>query len=173
MDMAIPFGQTLLLWRKHRGLTQAQLAARARVPRPNLSAIERGRREVSLSTLRALALALDVRAGLLVDGIAPGVDVKKSASLSRRELERIADAVVHGTPVKAPVRPVVDALRKVTKHRALSIKRRPATIRDGRRATEYAWLFLESAYPPAVLHSLLDRIADRYWVEVHHDEAAD
>ena len=66
-----PFGETVLLWRLQRGLTQKELARRAGVPRPNLSAIERGQLEVSLKTVRALALALGVRPGVLVDGIAP------------------------------------------------------------------------------------------------------
>lgn len=64
----IPFGQAVLLWRLHRGLTQQTLAVKARVPRSNLSAIERGKREVSLRTLRSLALALEVRPGVLADG---------------------------------------------------------------------------------------------------------
>src|SRR3989338_8661616 len=97
--MALPFGQTLLLWRRHRGLTQQQLAAAARLPRPNLCAIERGRHEVSLTTLRALALALKVPAGFLVDGMPPKWD-EPLPSFSRRSLERIANAVAYGRPVK-------------------------------------------------------------------------
>lgn len=68
----LPFGETVLAWRLARGLTQAALANLARVSRPNLSAIERGQREVTLGTLRALAVALDVRPGVLVDGVSPG-----------------------------------------------------------------------------------------------------
>ncbi|HMF41326.1 MAG TPA: helix-turn-helix transcriptional regulator, partial [Polyangia bacterium] len=66
-----PFGETVLAWRLARGMTQAELGRAARIPRPNLSAIERGDREVTLKTLRALALALDVRPGVLADGIPP------------------------------------------------------------------------------------------------------
>jgi transcriptional regulator with XRE-family HTH domain len=61
-----PFGETVLAWRLARGMTQAALARAACIPRPNLSAIERGDREVTLKTLRALALALEVRPGVLV-----------------------------------------------------------------------------------------------------------
>ena len=66
-----PFGQTLFLWRLDRHLSQAALAQRAGIPRPNLSLMERGKREVTLGTLRALAVALDVRPGILADGVLP------------------------------------------------------------------------------------------------------
>ena len=88
-----PFGETVLAWRLTRGMTQAQLARAAKLPRPNLSAIERGDREVTLRTLRALALALDVRPGALVDGETPGA----GPPLTRTQMERIANAAAHGT----------------------------------------------------------------------------
>src|SRR6185312_11287307 len=88
------FGETVLAWRLTRGMTQTQLARAARVPRPNLSAIERGDREVTLRTLRALALALDVRPGALVDGEMPNAP---GAPFTRTQMERIADAAVQGT----------------------------------------------------------------------------
>ena len=85
----VPFGEAVLLWRLERGLTQQQLAKRAGVSRPNLSAIETGLRDASLRSVRALALALDVRPGLLVDGIAPGEEEAKRGR-SRAAMERIS-----------------------------------------------------------------------------------
>ena len=87
----LPFGQTVRVWRVHRGMTQQQLAQAAHIPRPNLSAIEQGKREVSLSTLRALALALEVQPGVLVDGIPPSLSGGMSSPFSRKALEEIAD----------------------------------------------------------------------------------
>src|SRR5262245_46866677 len=92
-----PFGETVLAWRLARGLTQDELARAASVPRPNLSAIERGDREVTLKTLRALALALDVRPGILADGVPPAAG---APPLSRARLERIARATARGTDAK-------------------------------------------------------------------------
>lgn len=89
----IPFGSCVLLWRLHRGLSQAALAQKAGLPRPNLSDIERGRREVSLRTLRALALGLDVRPGVLADGLGPE---GRSQPLSRESLEKVAESVARG-----------------------------------------------------------------------------
>jgi len=89
-----PFGETVLAWRLARGMTQDELGRAAGVPRPNLSAIERGDREVTLKILRALALALDVRPGILADGVPPEGD---APPLSRARLERIARATARGT----------------------------------------------------------------------------
>jgi len=75
-------------------MTQDELGRAAGVPRPNLSAIERGDREVTLKTLRALAMALDVRPGILADGIPPEGG---APPLSRARMERIARATARGT----------------------------------------------------------------------------
>ena len=121
----IPFGQSVLLWRLDRHFTQAELAEKARIPRPNLSAIESGKREVSLKTLRALAEALGVRPGVLVDGIGPGKN-KNTSGLSRQKMERIARAVVLGTPLPNPdeselAQPLA-VLTRLSKNKRTSLK---------------------------------------------------
>lgn len=159
--MAIPFGQTLRVWRTHRGLTQQQLAQAAHVPRPNLCAMERGRREVSLSTLRALALALNVRPGALVDGVIPTLP-GDAAGLSRQALERIADAVSQGIRLADPLeQALADLLRDVTTQRAHLAAHRAGSRRLRIRASEVAWLLLEAYCPPYILRTLIERIAER------------
>jgi len=148
--MALPFGQTLLLWRRHRGLTQQQLAAAARLPRPNLCAIERGRHEVSLTTLRALALALEVPAGILVDGLPPQWDAPLP-TFSRQSISRIVNAVTTGRRVKAPAeQELVSLLQAVI-----------APRQAGKRQASVAWLTLKARYPREVVQTLLKRIASR------------
>lgn len=66
-----PIGRTILLWRMERKLSQAELARTSGIPRPNLSVIEQGGRDVTLTTLRRLALALAVAPGILADGLPP------------------------------------------------------------------------------------------------------
>jgi transcriptional regulator with XRE-family HTH domain len=44
----LPFGATVVAWRLARAMSQENLARAAGIPRPNLSAIERGEREVTL-----------------------------------------------------------------------------------------------------------------------------
>lgn len=155
----VPFGAAVLLWRLQRGLTQAELAQRAGVPRPNLSAIERGQREVSLKTVRALAVALDVRPGVLVDGIVP--QGEETEELSREAMERIADAVVRKTTLVEPSeQSLADQLKYLvnSRLRAGSPEAQRA-LRLG-RVSDRAWLSL-SRYPEAVIASLVARILER------------
>jgi transcriptional regulator with XRE-family HTH domain len=160
--MLVPFGQTLKLWRLRRGLTQTQLARAAGVPRPNLSAIERGKREVSLSTLRALALALDIRPGVLADGESPAPPVPPSR-LTREVLERVVEAVVRRTRLKDPAeRGLARLLAPYEAHRRLLATKRRGVIRGHARAAEAARLTLRAAYPPALARLLFERIDDRY-----------
>jgi len=155
-----PFGETLLLWRLKRGLTQEELARRAGVPRPNLSAIERGQREVSLKTVRALAVALDVRPGVLVDGVVPREE-EETGELSREAMERIADAVIRKTPLaEAKEQALADQLKYLVSCRLRTAgTATKGAVRLG-RASDRAWLSL-SRYPQAVIESLVARILER------------
>ena len=54
------------VWRDYRGMTQARLGEAAGLDQADVSRIERGQREPSGRTLRALAGALDVTVGDLV-----------------------------------------------------------------------------------------------------------
>lgn len=145
-----PFGETVLAWRLHRGLTQAELAANARMSRPNLSAVERGDREVTLSTLRKLALALEVTPGTLADGTLPG---QSARSLARKDLERIADAALSGARLQDS--------RQEARARQLASVTMAGKHRLAPRRSERAWLLLKAAEPPQVVVSALDRIRDR------------
>lgn len=84
-----PLGQTILLWRHHRKLTQLDLAVRTGLSRPNLSAIEQGSRDVTVQTLRRIAEALGVRPGQLVDGEGPEPVYTVNTS-DRQAMDRIA-----------------------------------------------------------------------------------
>lgn len=155
-----PFGQTVLLWRLRRGLTQEELARRAGVPRPNLSAIERGQREVSLKTVRALAVALDVRPGVLVDGIVPQ-EAEETGRLSREAMERIADAVVRNAPLVEPKeQALADQLQYVVRSRLRAAGAATKGASRLGRVSARAWLSL-SRYPDAAIESLVARILER------------
>jgi transcriptional regulator with XRE-family HTH domain len=155
-----PFGETVLAWRLARGMTQAALARAADVPRPNLSAIERGDREVTLRTLRALALALDVRPGALVDGEMPNAG---APPLTRAQMERIARATVSGAPLADP--------RESTLCRQLSAALAGqledcrtagrARRRTGGRASDRAYFLLRTSEEPAVVASLVNRVIEK------------
>ncbi len=98
----LPLGQTITLWRKACGLTQAELAQKSGISRPNLSVIEQEGRDVTVGTLRRLAEALGVSPGILADGTPPK-DFQKRGKLSRQSLDRIARWVVsRKEKIKAP-----------------------------------------------------------------------
>jgi transcriptional regulator with XRE-family HTH domain len=82
-------GQTIYSWRIHRGFTQTDLAERTGVSRPNLSAIEQGSRDLTVQTVRRIAVALRIGAGALVDGITPEMR-DKGPNINRYSLDRIA-----------------------------------------------------------------------------------
>jgi transcriptional regulator with XRE-family HTH domain len=158
----LPFGQTLLLWREYKGMTQGQLAEKAGVSRPNLSAVERGKAEVSLRTLRAIAYALGVHPGVLVDGQPPEWQAR-AERLDRSALERIAAAVVAGDqPQDLSEADTVEELRLLTHGRMQASGRESARIGvPSVRAVARAWLRLESRLHPDDVRSLLQRIGDK------------
>jgi transcriptional regulator with XRE-family HTH domain len=102
-------------WRRHRGLTQAALAARAGIPQPAVSEAEMGKRDVGLRTIVRLAAALGITPGTLLDSDPPrhpldrhAVDaVARAAVTGRRDLpagqRRLADACA------AAMRPTLEA----------------------------------------------------------------
>lgn len=73
------------------GLTQAELARRAHLPRPNLSAIEAGRRDLTVGTLARIARALGVPPAALLEPPAP-----RRTNLGKVSLDTVALAVVTG-----------------------------------------------------------------------------
>ena len=158
----LPFDHAVVLWRLHQGLTQDALARRAGITRPNLSAIERGRREVSLKTLRALAAGLGVRPGLLVDGVAPTQAQGGRPLLSRETIERIADAVAFDRPVAVPNEQVAaEALRTLLEHRTRALRHQRGRPRTGRRGALTAWLRLNGLYGRPAIQTLADRVLER------------
>ena len=165
----LPFGQAVLAWRRSRGLTQEALARRAGIPRPNVSAIERGRREVSLTTLRTLAAALGVRPGLLVDGVSPEAARGGPLSSSRDTLERIADAVAFGRQAKEPrERAAIDALTVLLGPRMRAMHRQWRRSRIGRRIAMNAWRTLTSLYSRDAINTLTDRVTERQRTHALH-----
>lgn len=154
----VAFAQNLYLWRIFRGLSQQELAARSGIPRPNISAIESGKREVSLATLRLLASGLGTSPGVLVNGIAP-VHFKRDI-LSRESLEKIAQASLdrneaHLTPQQ---KEVSAGLSRIIRNRVNAGNSIYKDIIKGRQTHINDWLVLKTALGREALNSLLARI---------------
>jgi transcriptional regulator with XRE-family HTH domain len=69
----VTLGEHIRLHRLRKGLTGSELARRAGVSRSLVSQVERGGLSPSIEVLRRIALALELQAGALFDGVdAPG-----------------------------------------------------------------------------------------------------
>ena len=152
----VPFGETVLAWRLARGMTQAELATAARVSRPNLSAIERGERDVTLRTLRALALALDVRPGVLADGVTPR---ESGGTLSRAAMERIATAAAAGTTPSDRRELALATWLRTAMAAGATAGGKPA--RNGTSAADRAFFLLKTSEGSETVTSLVNRVAER------------
>ena len=157
----LPFGETVLAWRLARGMSQAELARAARMSRPNLSSVERGDREVTLRTLRQLALALDVRPGVLADGLPPS---SPEAPLGRAALERIAGAASRRARVAGQREERISVLLADAASARIAGQgaqgQSPAGPRSRpTRKADRAYFLLKAGTSPAILASLVDRLA--------------
>ena len=76
--------------RSRKGWTQAELAARAGIAQANLSNIEKGKRDLTVSMLVRLAAALEIRPAQLIEEKIPA----QTFRLTRRQIETLAKAVV-------------------------------------------------------------------------------
>lgn len=163
----VSLGENIYLWRLFKGLTQQQLAKKAGIPRPNLSAIESGKREVSLATLRALAVAFGITPGIIVNGVAP-IQFKKSP-LSRQSLESIAQASL-GRNRDFSVswqKDISVMLSKVIKNRINACNKNYHSTFKKRQDYIANWLILKAGLETEVLNNLLSRL-DKY-IELRRD----
>ena len=96
--MSVTAGELLGETRRRHGVTQAQLAARARTSQAAISRIERGLVSPSIATLATL---LDLMGEELVLGSQP-IDYGHDRTLLRRNLQRtVSERIDHGTAVAA------------------------------------------------------------------------
>jgi len=60
LDQMLEGETPIRVWRRHRGMTQQELATKIGISKSHLSEVESGKGELSLKTLRAAARALDI-----------------------------------------------------------------------------------------------------------------
>lgn len=159
-----PLHQTLYLWRKERGLTQSTLAGQTGISRPNLSAIEQGRRDITVGTVRRIAQALSISPGMLVDGIAPFS--KKRSGLERDQLDRIARWVL-GETVKLgrEEKQIGTMVRSLMKEKLSSIRGEKKALGRNVRSEIHNLRLLKAMLRSEEIDNLISRIhkyAQRY-----------
>jgi transcriptional regulator with XRE-family HTH domain len=81
---SMDIGFHIMAWRRRRHLTQAGLARATNLSRPYLSRLEKGKADPALSSLRRIAMALDITIGQLVEQLPP------EQILSRDAMDRLA-----------------------------------------------------------------------------------
>lgn len=86
------FYKNLKAWRFFKGFTQEELSQRSGVSRPNLVALEQGRRECTLSTLNRLAYALGISPGRLLD---EQPLEKPFTKINRHEIDLVARSLLN------------------------------------------------------------------------------
>lgn len=103
-------GPRLRLERMQRGISQIDLARRTSIAQANLSNIENGKQDITVSTLLQICVALDVKPSIVLD---PPVREASNPRYTRARLENMAAAVVgNHPPLSKKDREIVDLLRK-------------------------------------------------------------
>ena len=141
-------GSNITQQRIRKGLTQAQLAMRCIIPQPNLSNIEKGKQDLTVSTLFRIASALEVSPGELIREPL----TKDSPELTRRNIEAIARAVVNPKArVSPPVKQIAGLIRVLL----------PETNPRGSvRKTQEAWRELKSRFSSQQIQGICQRVQD-------------
>lgn len=151
-----PLGDTLYLWRTQRGVTQQALARASELPRPAVSALERGALDPTLRTIRRVADGLGIPPGWLVDGrLPPGPSAWRA---TRASVERVVAALV-GRPARLSAldRRVIALLAPVLRSRlAMLTGRAPGRCRV--RHSRAAWLLVQGHLGDAVLRAVVARL---------------
>lgn len=153
----LPTGETIQLWRGHKRLTQAVLADRAGISRPNLSAIEQGARDMTIQTLRRIAGALEITPGTLVDGLGPTQPTPKE-HYDRFAIDRIA-RLAAGQSIKASAqeRKLAMSLASLMKSKVNYSNVKPERLRSV-RAENRTLLNLKSVLGQGLLDHLIRRV---------------
>lgn len=86
-------GPKLYLERVRIGISQAELSRRTGIAQANLSNIENGKQDITVSTLLQICMALGIKASHVLE---PSAADRPRTRFSRARLERIAAAVVKG-----------------------------------------------------------------------------
>lgn len=143
----IPIGYQIYLKRLEQNLTQAELAIKADVPQPNLSNIEKGKQDITVSTLRKIAVAFNIHPAEFFKDFD---DVPKPNS-GRKQIERIAKQVAAETvPKKGRQDQVVTLYKNILPHKG----------RIRVRELQRSWLELKKRFNSQEINSVRERVAE-------------
>ena len=146
----LPIGYQIYLTRLEQKLTQGELARKAGLAQPNLSNIEKGKQDITLTTLRKIGYALGVR---LSDFFAESPrEGEGRIKLTRPVIEKMAKAIVKGNvPLNHDERQVVGLFRDV-------LPGDPKRIRIKRM--HQSWLELKKRFHSSGINALYERVQE-------------
>ena len=145
-------GQIVYMKRLEKGMTQVQLSKRTGVPQANLSNIEKGKRDVTVSTLRRISYALDTRLRDLIDDFEVAGS-RKRVHLSRPAIERLARAIVRdGAKLTGEETEIVHLFKEIVP----SARRRYT----GTKKLHQAWFGLKRRLGAKEIQAILRRVED-------------
>ena len=137
-------GDLIYLKRLEKGLTQSELAEKARVPQSNLSDIEKGKRDITVSTLRKIAAGLDAHPRDFFED----EELPKQGQMSRHKIEHLA-GIIAGK--KAPIHP--DEKELAGLFQAVLPKRGRTYVHDMNKS----WLVLRRRFSASEIASIYER----------------
>ena len=144
-------GRKFYEWRIQRGLTQSELSRRSGIPQANLSKIEQGRQDPTVSTLVRICRAIGVPPTELFTEEPPA----RRPLLTRGFLEKIARAVA-GSPgkLKEGEKEIVERLKDILP----GFRRRPLSTNKVYRS----WQELKQRFTPEEVRTLTERVQDAH-----------
>ena len=143
-------GVKIYEYRSRKGWTQAELASKAGLAQANLSNIEKGKRDLTVSTLVRVAAALEIKPSELIDE-----DIsKKSLSLSRAQIETLAQAVIDpGIKTSSEIRELAELLRFIVPNSGI---KRPGSSQK----IQQAWAHLKRRFSSEEIRGICQRVED-------------
>ena len=144
----LAIGYQITFLRKQKGLTQAGLARRSGIPQPNLSRIERGEQDPTLSTFFKICSSLNVHPA----EIFKRSPKKKHILWTRSALERVAHSVVGSSEnLGEGEREIVELLKDIIP----GFRRRLSS-----RRVYQSWSELRQRLSREEIRALLERVHD-------------
>jgi len=141
----LAIGYKIAVRRRALGITQRELAQKCLVPQPNLSNIEKGKQDITVLTLRRIAVALDIKMAEFFE------EKEQTMDFSRDSVEALASAIVNGPlPQSKRDRQIVIAFRTLL----------PGKQTKGIKEVQEKWMFLRCLLSQSQIQTLQQRVYD-------------
>ena len=145
----VAVGQKLYLLRVGKGITQSELCTRSGISQANLSKIEKGKQDPTVSTLLNLCSALEIPPAVLFEEDLRGVPLR----FTRASVERIAKGVLDPSTKLSPAEGEIASLFR-NLWPGLTRRRLPS------KQVYRAWYELKRCIPDEAIRMLGEKIQD-------------